>query len=824
MSTAKRPMSLRHGNRTLASAITPLAERAGVSAVALACITAGSTIAANAQTAAPSQAAAPEPAAAAQGQTELPKLTVETTAKPKEKTTKPKAVAKQKPQPNPAPQPAAADAAAPTTASGPTTPGGNPYADPNAPYKVDSSANAKLTEPLLDTPRTVTTVSKEVLQDKQVTSLRELARQTPGVTLGTGEGGNAFGDVFFIRGFRATSDSYIDGVRDPSVSVRENFMTEQVEIVKGPSGSIAGRGATGGAVNLVTKKPQDENFAIGTVTLGTDATKRTTVDSNYAIDKTFAVRINGMWQEADIAGRDEVFDNRWGGAIAATWKPTDAFKLTADYYHLHLDQMPDWGVPWNPIAGKPASETGVHRNTFYGVADRDFQKGNQDIYTLTAEVKLAPGTVLTNKLRKGRTQFGYVVSAPETTNAQLAVILANPDSPELWSVTSAPKSRYQLNEIVANQTDITAQFNTGWAKHTLVFGVEVSQEDITRDNYSGLDTESFNVANISGCAVSYLNPDTSGCWDSTDTIVRAGNPTYIDVTSKSTYILDTVKLSPQLIVNAGIRIDDYDIELNSATLSLQRHDTMFNWNGGITWKPLPNGSIYAAIGTSTNPVGQEFDATGDDYGGFTVRSQGLAPEKNTAIEFGTKWELFDRNLLVTAAAFQTTKANAREVVGGGAAAQLLDTGEYRIRGIEFGLAGNVTSALSLYGGAVFMDSEITKSAVAANLGKDFANIAHTTFNLLAKYKITEKFTIGGQATYAGEIQGGTFAATTGNVLPSHWRFDALAEYEISKHIDLQLNVVNVTDELYYDAFYRSARPYVYVAPGRAGYLTVRFKY
>ncbi len=751
--------------------------------------------------------------AAPAGATPLPALKVETTtAKPKAKK---QAAEKQQPQASDAVSPAAANN------ESATPPGGNPYADPNAPYKVDRSANSKLTEPLLDTPRTVTTVSKEVMDDKKVTSIRELARQTPGVTLGTGEGGNAFGDVFFIRGFRATSDTYIDGVRDPSVSVRENFMTEQVEVSKGPSGSIAGRGTTGGAVNIVTKKPQDQTFGVVATTIGTDATHRVTVDANQVISPQFAVRANGMWQEADVAGRDDVFDNRWGGALAATWKPSSDVKLTADYYHIDLDQMPDWGVPWNPISRAPATETGLDRSTFYGVKNRDFQTGEQDIATLTAEVKLAPGSVLTNKLRRGVTEFAYVVSAPETNTNQLALINANPNSPGLWLVNSSPKSRYQQNEILANQTDITSKFRTGWVEHTLVFGVEVSQEDITRDTFKGLDTESFNANNVlTSCAVSYFHPNTSACWDSKDLISRVNNPTYVDVSTKSVYALDTLKLSPQWIVTGGVRVDDYDIEQETSTTNLHQHDTMFNWNGGITWKPLPNGSVYAAIGTSTNPVGQEFDATGDDYGGFTSRALNMEPEKNTAIEVGTKWELFDRKLLVSTALFETTKENARETVNG----QLRATGEYRVRGVELGIAGNVTSALSLYGGAVFMDSEVTESGVAANIGQDFANIAHTTFNMLAKYKLTDWLTVGGQAIYAGEIKGGTFAATNGNVLPEHWRFDAVAEIEISKNVELQLNGINLTDEVYYDAFYRSARPYVYVAPGRAAYATVKFKY
>ncbi|WP_295846225.1 TonB-dependent receptor plug domain-containing protein, partial [Tardiphaga sp.] len=136
----------------------------------------------------------------------------------------------------------------------------NPYADPSAPYKSDRLAGNKFSEPLLNTPRTVTVLTKEILEDKNATSLRDVARSTAGVTLGTGEGGNAFGDRFFIRGFDARNDVFIDGIRDPAVSIRENFFTEQVEILRGPASSFAGRGTAGGAINIVTKQATDTNF------------------------------------------------------------------------------------------------------------------------------------------------------------------------------------------------------------------------------------------------------------------------------------------------------------------------------------------------------------------------------------------------------------------------------------------------------------------------------------------------------------------------------------------------------------------------------------
>src|SRR5260221_12423397 len=206
----------------------------------------------------------------------------------------------------------------------------NPYADPAAPYKADRVASPKFTEPLVNTPRTVTVLTKEILEDKNATTLKEVGRSTAGVTLGTGEGGNAYGDRFFIRGFDARNDVFIDGVRDAGVSVRENFFTEQVEILRGPGSSFAGRGATGGAINIVTKQATTEkSFYNMDTTFGTDRTKRVVLDVNQVISPTLAVRAGGLFQDANVAGRDYVTDNPDGAFVATTWKPVDSVKVTA---------------------------------------------------------------------------------------------------------------------------------------------------------------------------------------------------------------------------------------------------------------------------------------------------------------------------------------------------------------------------------------------------------------------------------------------------------------------------------------------------------------
>jgi len=265
----------------------------------------------------------------------------------------------------------------------------DPYADPEAPYKADRLSSSKFTEPVLNTARTETILTQEALEDKNATTLREVLRSTAGVTLGSGEGGNAFGDRFFIRGFDARNDVFVDGVRDPGVSIRENFDDEQVEILRGPASSFAGRGTTGGALNIVTKEARTTDFYNFESEGGfNDSFKRGTVDINKTIDPALDVRLNGMVQYADVAGRDFATADRWGVAGAVAYHPTDDFKLTANYSHTHLWGLPDFGVPTNQITREPVTESGVPRDTYYGAINRDFTKSTQDMGTLDGEWRL----------------------------------------------------------------------------------------------------------------------------------------------------------------------------------------------------------------------------------------------------------------------------------------------------------------------------------------------------------------------------------------------------------------------------------------------------
>jgi catecholate siderophore receptor len=599
-------------------------------------------------------------------------------------------------------------------------------------------------------------------------------------------------------------------------------------------------------------------------TFSTDPGARVVLDVNRVINPTLAIRVGGLFQDASIEGRNYATDDRGGGFVAVKWTPVDAVKVTADYVHTDLHGLPDFGVPYyrpgptnssgqyTTTAGGPFPDFGVNRNNFYGYVNRDFFSVQQDIGTLNTEVHINPDLVVSDKIRASHSLLNYLGTIPESPNLAAGTLTAN------------PVSRYQPTDVVDNQSEATYKFDTyGW-NHTAVAGVEISRETSSIDSYSGYISEGNNGAgaftnNGSVTGVSIYNPqDTFRAW-STPTLT--GLPTKIAIDTTSGCLIDSANYHDVLILNGGIRFDDYNIKTSGfGTVnkvpgvfgSQAAQFGMPNFNLGLTFKPLPITSVYIAYATSSNPVGSEFDGTSANYGGRAPIINGNAnqifgPMKNTAIEVGNKWELFDHHLLVSGALFQTDVTNARESVNASATnpncpvpagiagnvACITAGAAYQIRGVDLEVTGKITDKWSVFGGLVLMKSEVTKSLVPSadpahyptNVGLPLANIANQSFSLLSKYQIDDRWEVGGQAVYRSKMYGGTLlAANQGTSLPSFWRFDAFAEAKIDQHWTAKVFVNNIFNKLYYTAFYQSAAPFVLEAPGRTAALMISARF
>ncbi|MEZ5954322.1 MAG: TonB-dependent siderophore receptor [Hyphomonas sp.] len=675
----------------------------------------------------------------------------------------------------------------------------NPYGDPDAPYRAVRSASGLFTEDLLDTPKSITVITDETLHDLGAKSFRDLFRAQPGITLGTGEGGNAFGDRIFIRGFDARNDVYVDGVRDPGVGSRETFAVQQIEILKGPSSAFGGRGTTGGAVSLVSKKPGEGDWGDVEFTLGSDATRRATLDVNHEVTDDFTVRVNAMMHESEVAGRDEVYNDRWGITAAAEWTPTEDVTLGFDYYHLSTDYLPDWGHPYDVDNNRPFA---VDRDNFYGVLSRDFGETFADVYTLQGNWVISPSVEFNSVLRYGQSKNAYTASAPERPDAVARTVSAN------------AKRRDAITDYWTNQSRLTFRFDTGTIGHTLVTGIELSREETL--NRARTFTECA-VLPCTGATSNPLldldNPDNGIPWGNETEVT--GRPT-ITTETAALYALDTLTFSPKWEAFVGIRADSYSAETSGLTPERSSGSDFINWHGGLVYKPVENASIYGSYSSASNPPCEQLDAFALDYGGCDALTAAMDPVENKSLELGAKYNL-GGHLDLSAAVFRIARDGVPISLGRGATTT--GSQDQEVRGVEFGVAGNLTDKLSLFGGLTLFETEITASTDPTHVGEMFPNVSEQSFTLTSRYQITDDLHFGGTAGYNSEKFGGSVAAAS-TFVPDYWRFDLFGGYHLTDNMELTFNVLNLTDELYYDAIYRSGTPFSYVAPGRSVLVTL----
>jgi len=686
-------------------------------------------------------------------------------------------------------------------------------------YNIQESASSKYTAPLRDTPKSVTVVPAQVIRDTGALSLTDALRTVPGITFGAGEGGNPQGDRPFIRGFSAESDTFVDGMRDVASQTREIFNLEQIEVSKGPGSAYTGAGSTGGSLNLITKTPKLQNFVNGGFTYGSDQTRRTTLDVNQMITDNAAFRLNLMKHDANIAGRDGPDVSRWGVAPSISFGLGTPTRATFSYYHLDTDDTPDYGIPLtnvNRSEANPSRPAHVDKDNWYG-SSRDYRKSTSDSGTFRIEHDLNDSLTLSNSFRMVRTTLDYVATNPDDSRGNVVN----------GYVYRSPKSRNSVSEGWVNQTELKSLFKTADIEHTLVTGLEFSYEDVHSRPYTFTSSVSGSTCNAallaSGDCTSLYNPTYKDGWAGTYTEGAAFTDT--DTKTSAAYVFDTLKLNEQWSVNLGLRYDDFETRSSgystggrgTAAGNFDRENKSHFWNyqAGIVYKPASNGSIYVAWSTSSNPSGE---TSGEGLSELSTSNTSLEPERNRNYEIGTKWDFFNEALSLNAALFRTDKTNARVTDPDNSSYQVLD-GEQRVQGVELGFSGKLTPHWKVFGGYTYLDSEIRKSTTASDEGNKMPQTPENNFTLWTTYDVTQDFTVGGGATYVDRQFGNTANST---YISSYTRYDAMAAYRVTKNLDLQLNVQNLTDKRYFDQVYSTHM--AHVAPGRTALLSANFHF
>jgi catecholate siderophore receptor len=661
-------------------------------------------------------------------------------------------------------------------------------------YKTDQSSLTKLPEPLRDTAQSIDVIPGQYIQDRGITNTNDALRAVPGVSLAAGEAG-AQGNSLTLRGFTARNDIFLDGMRDFGSYYRDPFNYDQVEVLKGPSSILFGRGSTGGVINQVSKAPLLGGFTAGTVVFGTDGTKRATVDADTPVPSLgsgAAFRIDGMIHDSNVAGRDDAEAKRFGIAPSLAIGLGTPTRLTLSYIHQAEDDVPDYGLPF--LLSSPAP---VAQHNFYGFQS-DYIKTEADIATAKIEHDVNDAVTIRNQLRYANYHRSVRVTEPQIPAGVTAATPLNTITVTRNEITVNSTETY-----LDNQTDATLKFTTAGVKHTVITGVELSRETSqpTRFTYTGVP------------GTSLVNPNEDQAFSGTPTVTSRVNTAAV---SFGIYALDTIKLGEQWEFTGGIRFDRFDSSYNQViapALAFSRVDEMPSYRASLVYKPQRNGSIYFAWGTSFNPSAEAL--------ALSVATANDPPEKNETYEIGTKWDLFNDRLALRSAVYRTEKMNAR-VTDPNNPLLNINGGDQEVVGFELEAAGKITEQWQVYAGYSLINSNTIKSSTAVGaplVGAQLANVPQNTFNLWTTYDVTRQVEIGGGVNYVGKRIGRNTAPLSS--VPDYYTIDLMAKYSLTEHVDLQLNITNLLDAYYIDQVHPA---HIVPGAGRTALFSTNFKF
>lgn len=667
------------------------------------------------------------------------------------------------------------------------------------PYVVEDSTSYKYTQPIVDTPKTLTVITEDLLRDRNADSLQDALRNVSGITLAAGEGGTPTGDQMSIRGFDARNDIMIDGVRDIAGYTRDIYNVEAVEVAKGPGSAVYGRGATGGNINLQTKTARLDQFADVSLRGGSESDYRATLDLNRPLGETSAFRLNLLTDDAEVPGRDEVFNSKDAVAVAfATGIETNSrFAVSFDYQRQ--DNLPDYGLPWVPnysgradraLAPSLAAYEGMAPpadfSGFYGNVFRDYEDIEAQSLTARYERDLSNTTMLRTQFRTGSVDRESVVTAPRFAFETVAgVRIYGPD------VTLADeKTRDTRDSLDVLQVDLVGSYEPGRVRHDFVTGVEFAHEEFRRYNLVDLvddnldSTPELNTLGSPNPRIPF-----TGYYGRDGTRTRARGDTV------AIYAFDTMSFTPRWQLTLGLRHDrfesDYQYDYDDPAQRIAAVDNMTSWTVGLVYKPRDNGSVYFGVGTSFNPSAEDLTASANG------NDNELDPEESLSYELGSKWELANGRLLATAALFRTEKLHAR--TDDPFESGNIDTlnGKQRVDGLELGATGQVTDRLSISASYTAQDSEVVSaSGDDANLvGYELARTPESSYSLWARYDINGRWSAAVGAQYSGDRYNSS--DPTGRELADGYTvYDMMLLYQLNDRLGFRFNGSNLADEAY----------------------------
>lgn len=665
-------------------------------------------------------------------------------------------------------------------------------------YRSEGLDDRRVARPLEALPRVITVLPAELLERRAVTDLRSALRSVSGISLQAGEGNPPGGDMLKIRGFNARDDLNINGVRDGGNYFRDPFFVEQIEVIKGPNSVFAGRGSSGGTINLVTKKPLAEDRTRFELGLGSDALRRSTVDLNRVLPGDQALRVNLMAHAEDVPGRDFVEQSRQGLYAAWAWGLTGPTRVGLDALWIRQDNLPDLGLPYDRLpAGPQGTGSGriapVRFANFYGHLDDDEKVDGRQL-GLTLEHAFTPDLRLHSTTRQANTELDRIVSAPRFQ-------LLTPGSFAAGAtVVGNTKPRDQRDRNFAHQTDLLIGLDTGRVRHDLVLGVDYHDDRIRnrrRPDQNGPRTDLFAPEPRVRPAHPYDGSERS-----------------LEQRGHGVYLLNTAALSEALDLHLGLRHDRVRAEAaqrvapgspaaaaGQVDQRFARRDSETSWSSGLVYKIAPDLRVFASLGTAFEPSAS-FDrnvvqlAGGSGAALVNPAFFDAEPQRSQAAELGLRQTLFE-DFSLGVSAFRTIKRNAR--LPNSLPSDANPPSRQRVQGLELNGAGRILPGWRVYAAYSYMQSRVLSAPPGGEffVGQELGGVPRHSAALFTDIDVGAGFALGGGVQHVGRtVNNVVNPGQVQGVNPAYTVVDLSASWALSERGQLRLNLLNALDERY----------------------------
>jgi catecholate siderophore receptor len=677
-------------------------------------------------------------------------------------------------------------------------------------YSNSTSVATKTNTPLIDIPQSISVLTKDFIQDQSTHSITDLSRYVPGVAVHQGEGNR---DELIIRGVDSSANFFVNGFRDDVQYYRDVYNTQSLQVLKGPSALVFGRGSGGGLVNRTLKEADGTTLYEASAQTGSYGDRRVTLDAGQAVNDNVAVRLNTFYEGSD-AFRDFGHLERFGINPTAMLKANDdtTIKLSFEYYYDR--ETADRGNPsigtgtrFNPTA--PFAPAG-NLSAFFG--SPTYNQTWVDAYTGIVVVEHDFGNGLTGKNSTMIADFnrGYQNVFP-----------GGPVS-STGTFNYSAYNHITDRESAFNQTDFVYKTLTGSVGHTIAFGTEF-------DTQIGLDLRSTGIfangsASIQGNAFdpTFFGPVNFVHQSVANPVAGVTTPDSFSnyrLNIQSAYAQDQIDVTRWLQLIAGLRYDRFDMNATDENSGIfrQRVDNELSPRAAVIVKPVDNLSLYTAYSISYLP------SAGDQFSALNTGSALIAPQKFENTEVGVKWNIQPK-LQYTAAIYQLNRTNVPLAIGGGLFAI---SGSNIIKGFETALTGYVTNEWQTTLGYAYTDARIgsdTNSSTSINpppptilKGNRVQLVPFNQFSWWNKYQFDPVWSAALGVIYFSD----SYAASDDFVrLPGFVRFDAGVYAKIDEHWRAQLNIENIFNK----GYWASADGNNNISPGQGRTFRVKATY